>query len=65
MQDKKAIAVVIAAAKGHDVTLINCKGEECSWPLTIAASMIGHDAGQQIQVQAVTVITLQCSLQQA
>lgn len=56
-QDKKAVAVVIAAAKGHDVTLINCKGEECNWPLSIPASMIGHDAGQQIQAQMLGNVT--------
>ena len=50
VQNQGALAVIIAAAKGQDVTLINCEGEECSWPLSIAATMISHKAGQQIQV---------------
>lgn len=47
-QKSKATAVIIAAPQGQDVTLINCKDQECTWPLSIPATMIGYQAGQDI-----------------
>ena len=38
------------AAEGHDVTLLECQGAECGWPLSTPATMIGHAAGQSIKV---------------
>ena len=49
-QERNATAVIIAAPKGQDVTLINCKDQECTWPLSIPATMIGYQAGQDILV---------------
>ena len=31
-QKSNATAVIIAAPKGQNVTLINCKDQQCSWP---------------------------------
>ncbi|DBA77212.1 TPA: hypothetical protein ACH3X1_009783 [Trebouxia sp. C0004] len=31
------------------MTLINCKDQECAWPLSIPATMVGYQAGQDIQ----------------
>ena len=50
-QEGSAVAVIMAAPKGQDVYLINCKDEECSWPLITPATMIGHEAGQQLLVR--------------
>ena len=50
LQARQAVACIIAASKGQDVTLITCKEEECDWPLSIPATMIGHEAGRDILV---------------
>ena len=39
----------MAAPKGSDVTLIDCEGPECGWPLSIPATMIGHEAGEHLR----------------
>ncbi len=52
LQENKAVAVIIAASQGQDVTLINCKEEECAWPLAIPATMVGHQAGLDILVSS-------------
>ena len=49
-QEAKATAVIMAAAEGHDVTLIECQGAECGWALSTPATMVGHAAGQSIKV---------------
>lgn len=50
VQEAKAAAVIMAASEGNDISLIDCDGAECGWPLTIPATMIGHTAGQSIKV---------------
>ena len=58
LQESRAIAVVIAAPQGRDVFMINCKEEECTWPLSIPATMIGNTAGQQLLVQISSFVFL-------
>lgn len=62
-QESKATAVIIAAPKGQDVTLINCKDQECTWPLSIPATMISYQAGQDIQVSKLACCRLLFSMQ--
>ena len=50
LQEGRAVAVIIAAPRAQDVFLIDCKEEEGSWPLSTPATMIGHEAGQQLLV---------------
>ena len=49
MQAAKAAALVLAAPDGRDVTLINCDGAQCSWPVSIPATMIGCRAGERVK----------------
>lgn len=67
LQVSRAVAVVIAAPQGHDVFTINCKEEECTWPLSTPATMIGYEAGQQLLVRVgsfVSVLLLMQNIQQ-
>ena len=58
LQEGGAVASIFAAPKHHDVFLIDCKEEECSWPLSTPATMIGYEAGQQLLVGASTSMLL-------
>ena len=58
LQESRAIAVIVAAPKGHDVLLINCQEEECTWPVSTPATMIGYEAGQQLLVGVSSLVLL-------
>lgn len=58
LQESRAVAVIIAAPQGHDVFMINCKEEECTWPLSTPATMIGYEAGQQLLVRVGIFVSL-------
>lgn len=35
---------------------INCKEEECAWPLSTPATMVSHDAGDMLLVSSIAVL---------
>lgn len=49
-QIANASGVLISAAAGGDVEVMNCRGEECGLPLSIPAAMIPMSAALQLQV---------------
>lgn len=59
VQDAGAAAVIFAAPEGHDVSPINCKDQECMWPLSTPATMISHDAGVMLLVSFALVLWVQ------
>ena len=48
-----ASGVLISAAAGGEVEVMNCRGEECGLPLSIPAAMIPLSAALQLQVGGV------------